>query len=278
MFLHLSVILFTGGCLPRHLQPPSRHSPDRHSPTLQDGHCSGRYASYWNAFLYSQWLPPAKRGCGKVMLSLVTVRQSHLSWDRSYGREPLSPSRHQTWAPIPRPGHQIWAHSPSSPGHETWAPAPSPPLDIRPGHVPLLLPPPDIRPRHLLRSPNTDIWVITADLFKLGHLRTYPSPQHWHLVMATETCTIGKPAVCILLECFLVSLCGHYYISFKLDFFCHDNFISTNKGFKLDISFSVRLFFIYESVRPSFRTHSSPDILSCYFQNLSGWTQSYRTE
>ena len=67
-FLHLSVILFTGGCLPppgqthtpsgrhpplgRHLPrqtpPLARHPLGRHSPT--DGYCCGRYASYWNAF------------------------------------------------------------------------------------------------------------------------------------------------------------------------------------------------------------------------------------
>ena len=28
--------------------------------------------------------------------------------------------------------------------------------------------------------------------------------QYWHLVVATEACAAGKPAVCILLECFLV--------------------------------------------------------------------------
>ena len=37
-FLHLSVILFTGG----------RCTPPRADP--RDGHCSGRYASHWNAF------------------------------------------------------------------------------------------------------------------------------------------------------------------------------------------------------------------------------------
>ena len=43
MFLHLSVILFTGGRSGRHPPPPPA-----------DGHCSGRYASYWNAFLSFQ--------------------------------------------------------------------------------------------------------------------------------------------------------------------------------------------------------------------------------
>ena len=41
MFLHLSVILFTGGVVC--LCPPPRGA---------DGYCSGRYASYWNAFLF----------------------------------------------------------------------------------------------------------------------------------------------------------------------------------------------------------------------------------
>ena len=74
MFLHLSVILFTGGCLPLPLpwsdtpmgRHPllGRHPPGRHTPAkcmlgftpLCAVHAgirstSGRYASYWNAFL-----------------------------------------------------------------------------------------------------------------------------------------------------------------------------------------------------------------------------------
>ena len=59
MFLHLSVILFTGG---RCTSPLGRHPPGQTSPLgihppwvdpPRDGHCSGRYASYWNAFLFS---------------------------------------------------------------------------------------------------------------------------------------------------------------------------------------------------------------------------------
>ena len=65
IFLHLSVILFTGGVLPQCMlgyQPPlsgSRHPPrTRHHPrgggeadsSIQS--TSGRYASYWNAFLF----------------------------------------------------------------------------------------------------------------------------------------------------------------------------------------------------------------------------------
>ena len=36
--------------LPRQTPHPGRHPLGRHTPP--DGHCSGRYASYWNAFLY----------------------------------------------------------------------------------------------------------------------------------------------------------------------------------------------------------------------------------
>ena len=54
-FLHLSVILFSGGCLPRGSalgrQLPGRHPPGRQTHTPPgDGHCSGQYASYYNAF------------------------------------------------------------------------------------------------------------------------------------------------------------------------------------------------------------------------------------
>ena len=87
MFLHLSVILFTGGSASMHTGIPraqSRHPSDqappqeqtpsgpgtppgedtpgpgtpqsRHSrtrPPPEDGYCCGRYASYWNAFLFT---------------------------------------------------------------------------------------------------------------------------------------------------------------------------------------------------------------------------------
>ena len=47
MFLHLSVMLSTGEGVYTPIQTPdlSRHPP-------ADGHCSRRYASYWNAFLF----------------------------------------------------------------------------------------------------------------------------------------------------------------------------------------------------------------------------------
>ena len=75
MFVHVSVILFTGGCLPqcmlgythplgRHLPwvgPPGRHAPipGQTPPGQTPPHSacwirstSGRYASYWNAILF----------------------------------------------------------------------------------------------------------------------------------------------------------------------------------------------------------------------------------
>ena len=65
MFLHLSVshsvhkvvsASVRAGIhpLPRADTPSrlGRHPPGRHPPSPADGHCSGRYASYWNAFLF----------------------------------------------------------------------------------------------------------------------------------------------------------------------------------------------------------------------------------
>ena len=33
-------------------RPPQADPPGRHPPPGADGYCSGRYASYWNAFLF----------------------------------------------------------------------------------------------------------------------------------------------------------------------------------------------------------------------------------
>ena len=56
MFLHVSVILSTGGdgrqTPPGKTPPRQTHTPWA-DPPAKDGHCSGRYASYWNAFLFS---------------------------------------------------------------------------------------------------------------------------------------------------------------------------------------------------------------------------------
>ena len=69
MFLHLSVILFTGGCIPGcngglctppRQTPPPRKTP---SPQIPDGHWNGRYASYWNAFL-----------CYEIVLSSISIK------------------------------------------------------------------------------------------------------------------------------------------------------------------------------------------------------------
>ena len=59
--LHLSVILFTGGSASVHvgIHTPWADTPPRQTPPTPrqkppppaDGHCSGQYAPYWNAFL-----------------------------------------------------------------------------------------------------------------------------------------------------------------------------------------------------------------------------------
>ena len=38
--------------LPKQTPPGSRHPPQEQTPS-QDGYCCGRYASYWNAFLFN---------------------------------------------------------------------------------------------------------------------------------------------------------------------------------------------------------------------------------
>ena len=56
IFLHLSVILFTGGQgVPRQVPPRQVHPGQVHHPALHAGirSTSGRYAFYWNAFLLS---------------------------------------------------------------------------------------------------------------------------------------------------------------------------------------------------------------------------------
>ena len=62
MFLHLFVILFTGGgCLPRCMlgyhTPPGADTPQSRPPGADTPprirSMSGRYASYWNAFLFN---------------------------------------------------------------------------------------------------------------------------------------------------------------------------------------------------------------------------------
>ena len=154
----------------------------------------------------------------------VGVGTSQVSWDRSHNRY-LPPQTSDlgtypfsltsdlgTYPLLPdiRPGDL----SPS-PWHQTWEPTPfsltsdlgTYPLlsDIRPGDLspsqtsdlgtyPLL---PDIRPGDLSPPPHIrptpycywHLVVITADLFKPFHSRTYPPTPHqnwyWHLVVAT---------------------------------------------------------------------------------------------
>ena len=41
-----------------HIPPGQTPPPGRHHPPPADGHCCGRYASYWNAFLYKTVIGP----------------------------------------------------------------------------------------------------------------------------------------------------------------------------------------------------------------------------
>ena len=73
MFLHVSVILFTGGSAPLHAgiytpppnrgrhpsqtrHPPGTRHPPQHSACWEIRATSGRYASYWNAILSLMFL------------------------------------------------------------------------------------------------------------------------------------------------------------------------------------------------------------------------------
>ena len=51
IFSQASVILSTGVCLPAIPGQTSPWQADNTAPPPRDGYCSGRYASYWNAFL-----------------------------------------------------------------------------------------------------------------------------------------------------------------------------------------------------------------------------------
>ena len=79
IFLHLSVILFTGGGLPgkvptRAGTPPGRYTPRQVPlrqvpPAMHAGlrSTSGRYASYWNAFLLIISLPSSIKINSKII-------------------------------------------------------------------------------------------------------------------------------------------------------------------------------------------------------------------
>ena len=86
MFSQASVILSTGGCTPprqTHLwqTPPWADTPCRADtpwadtpPPTGDGYCSGRYASYWNAFLLNFAVTnPRGRGSLVPPLRLISL-------------------------------------------------------------------------------------------------------------------------------------------------------------------------------------------------------------
>ena len=84
MFLHLSVILFTGGCLPQWhagIHPPRANMfpcpvhagiytslPSACWDT--HGYCCGRYTSYWNAFLFIKHLAVRCKTCDVYFYNL----------------------------------------------------------------------------------------------------------------------------------------------------------------------------------------------------------------
>ena len=86
-------------------------------------------------------------------------------------------------------------------------------------------PTPSLSPQKWDIPPTADIgptplyWhqvVITGDLFKLVYLRT-STHQYWHLAVASETRTVGKRAVWILLECILVLIYDNFVKSVLQD-------------------------------------------------------------
>ena len=94
MFSHLSVMF--GGrvwqTLPRQTPPGAdSHWADtpRQTP-LRDGHCRGRYASYWNAFLLSRWI-------ARVFFFLSTVGSPTRGAHSCFANPRTSGSRIYQW-------------------------------------------------------------------------------------------------------------------------------------------------------------------------------------
>ena len=90
MFSQASVILFTGGggvcpssCwdTPRWADNPPRQTPPRQTPPgrppPRDGHCSGWYASYWNAFLFIIHFTDNLKVNRMIILMKPVFRYSH---------------------------------------------------------------------------------------------------------------------------------------------------------------------------------------------------------
>ena len=121
-------------------------------------------------FLEAGNITAFKQSCWKVIFSLMYV----CSWGMGGGGCPC--------------GYYPWCMDLTVRGHELSQPA-------------MAQPPPDIR------HGTPCYWNLVAiigDMFKLVFLRTNPN-QYWHLV--AEACTVGKQAVHILLECFIVVNC-----------------------------------------------------------------------
>ena len=100
------------------------------------------------------------------------VGTSHASWDRSYGKVfPSSSIRHHTSPPPPR--QHTWEHTSPLPSQTS-----------------------DLDTYLLLLTSGGHHWR-PVQLFKLVHLRANPH-QYWQLVVAIETCTVGKWTVRIV--------------------------------------------------------------------------------
>ena len=55
--------------------PPDRNPPmGRHPLPQADGHCSGRYAFYWNAFLFSTLFPSLQLCLFTIVITVMLIR------------------------------------------------------------------------------------------------------------------------------------------------------------------------------------------------------------
>ena len=70
MFLHVCVILFTGGSASASDPPPGRRPPHRKEAPPGIRSMSGRYASYWNAFLLGKMNQFSKFACSFIFVSV----------------------------------------------------------------------------------------------------------------------------------------------------------------------------------------------------------------
>ena len=169
--------------------PQRRREKEVHwSPHLETSFTVPHITTHLETSFTLPHITTRKRSCGKVMLSQASVcwrgggvGTSHTSWDRSHGRVPPS-----AWTSYLGTYPYYWHlvvitgdMGPTPPRYQTLGPIPLPLLLTFGGH--------HYRP------------VQTCSLEDL------PSPRcYWTLVVATETHTVSKRVVHILLEYCLV--------------------------------------------------------------------------